>query len=91
MGDDFLIPIILSILLIGSLIFSSFFVVQKRKQAGVTGMKSALSSICFFLIAITSLLAYWLNFMGILSWAIILILLILGAYFTKYSVTPEKI
>ncbi|KOO51414.1 hypothetical protein [Viridibacillus arvi] len=86
-----MIPIILSIITIGVLCFSCFIVVRKRKQTGITGIKSALSSICLFLIAITSLLAYWLNFTGILSWAIIMILLILGAYFTKYSVIPVKI
>ncbi|MDL4842361.1 hypothetical protein [Aquibacillus rhizosphaerae] len=48
-------------------------------------MKSALSPICLYLIAITNLLAYWFDFMGIVSWSMTIILLMLGAYFTRYS------
>ncbi|WP_083865528.1 hypothetical protein [Neobacillus bataviensis] len=85
-----MLPIILSIVLIITLIFSIFVVVEKRKKAGVTGLKSALTSICFFLIAIINLLAYWFNFLGLVVWFINFILLILGAYFTKYMQISEK-
>ncbi|MGM0879151.1 MAG: hypothetical protein ACQEWV_32065 [Bacillota bacterium] len=73
-----------------ALIFSISIVVQKRKKAGITGIKSALTSICFYLIAITNILAYWFNFMGILNWSITVILLILGAYFIKYMPISES-
>ncbi len=64
--------------------------VQKRKKAGITGIKSALTPSCFYLIGITNLLAYWFNFMGLLNWSITVVLLILGAYFTKYMPISEK-
>lgn len=79
-----MLPVILSVTLIIFLIFSILIVVQKRKKAGITGIKSALTSICFYLIAVINLLAYWFDFMGILNWSIIVILLILGVFFTKY-------
>lgn len=85
-----MIPIILSIILIIALVFSIIVVVQKRKKAGITGIKSALTSICFYLIAIINLLAYWFDFMGILNWSITVILLILGSFFTKYIPMSEK-
>jgi len=85
-----MLPIILSILLIISLFISIYFVVEKRRKAGITGVKSALTSICFFLIAITNLLAYWLDFMGIINWTITVLLLILGAYFTRYMEITER-
>lgn len=85
-----MLPIILSIILILALIFSITLVVQKRKKAGITGIKTALTPICFYLIGITNLLAYWFDFMGLLNWSITVILLILGAYFTKYMPISEK-
>ena len=84
-----MVPVILSIILIVSLIFSISVVIKKRNKAGVTGIKSALSSICLYLLAVTNLLAYWFNFLGLLSWSITIILLILGAYFTKYIPVSE--
>ncbi|MGG0740520.1 hypothetical protein [Niallia taxi] len=81
---------ILSIILIFVLAFSITFFVKKRKRAGIKGIKSALTSICFYLIGITNLLAYWFNFMGLINWTISVTLLILGAYFTKYMPVSEK-
>ncbi|WP_237648591.1 hypothetical protein [Sediminibacillus terrae] len=52
-------------------------------------MKAALTPICFYLIAVTQLLAYWLDFLGIISWTITVLLLIIGAYFTKYLPVKE--
>ncbi|MFD2046060.1 hypothetical protein ACFSTA_12280 [Ornithinibacillus salinisoli] len=85
-----MVPIILSIILIIALVFSIIVVVQKRKKAGIKGIKSALTTIFLYLIAITNLLAYWFNFLGLLNWSISVILLILGAYFTKYMPIPER-
>lgn len=79
-----MLPMILSIILVIALIFSISVVIVKRKKAGTVGIKSALTPICFYLIAITNLLAYWFDFMGFINWSIIVILLILGAFFTKY-------
>ncbi|KAA0547107.1 hypothetical protein FZW96_14110 [Bacillus sp. BGMRC 2118] len=85
-----MIQILLSIILILSLIFSIMFVVRKRKKAGITGYKSMLTSICFYLIGLTNLCAYWFDFIGVWSWCITFILLIMGAYFTKYMSIVEK-
>ncbi len=78
---------VLSIILIISLITSVIVLIRKRKKAGVTGMKSTLTSICFYLIAVTNLAAYWFGFLGIFNWILTIILLFAGAYFTKY-LTP---
>jgi len=79
-----MIQIIFSIILLLALSFSILVLITKRKRSGITGIKSALTSICFYLVAIINLLAYWFDFMGLLSWSITVILLILGAYFTKH-------
>ncbi len=85
-----MLQIILSIILIFALVFSINLVIRKRKKAGITGVKSALTPICFYLIGLTNLLAYWFNFMGMFNWFISVTLLILGAYFTKYMPISEK-
>ncbi|AGX04852.1 MULTISPECIES: hypothetical protein [Bacillaceae] len=79
-----MIPILLTIILVISLPFSISILMKKRKEAGVTGFKSALTSICFFLIAIVNLISYWMGWLGIFNWMMALILLLAGAYFTKY-------
>ena len=79
---------LLYIILFVAIIIVIPIVIRRRKKAGVTGIKSALTSICFFLIAAINLLAYWLDFMGLLSWAITVVLLIAAAYFTKYFPVP---
>ena len=84
------IPLILSIVLVIALIFAIIITIRKRKRAGITGLKTALTPICFYLIAVTNLLAYWFGLLGILNWTIMTILLILGAYFTKYLPMPEE-
>ncbi|MFB4169432.1 hypothetical protein [Virgibacillus sp. JSM 102003] len=83
-------PVILTVIILIVLVFSIYIVVQKRKKAGVTGMKSALTPICLYLVAITNILAYWFNVIGVLSWSIGVSLLLLGAYFTRYLPMPEK-
>lgn len=40
--------------------------------------------------AITNLLAYWFNSLGIISWSITIILLILDANFTRYIPVSES-
>ncbi|WP_347860892.1 hypothetical protein U0355_09275 [Salimicrobium sp. PL1-032A] len=82
--------IFLSIVLVITLIVSGSYVVYKRKEAGITGMKSALTSICFFLIGIINLFAYWSGFNGLVNWTMSIVLLLLGAYFTKYIQAPVK-
>jgi len=81
---------ILAVLLIIALMFSMFVTIKKRQNARIIGIKSALTSICFYLIAITNLLAYWFDFLGLINWSITVVLLIIGAYFTKYMVISQE-
>lgn len=75
---------ILSIILTIALIFSMVYGIIKRKRAGITGIKSALSSMCLFLLVINNLFAFWFDFLGIISWGITIALLMLAAYFSRY-------
>jgi CHASE2 domain-containing sensor protein len=77
-------PIYLTVLLVVALGAAAAYVYKKRKAAGITGIKSVLTSICFFLISVVNLLAYWFDFLGIISWGLTLLLVLAGAYFTKY-------
>ncbi|WP_235251825.1 hypothetical protein [Niallia circulans] len=79
-----LVETILSLILITVLVSSLIIVIKKRKNTGITGIKSALTHICFFLISIFSLLAYWLKYTGLTVWLINVFLLIMAAFFTKY-------
>lgn len=75
---------ILSVVFVIILVFSIISVIKQRKKAGVTGFKSVLTPICFFLISINCLLAIWFKYMGLAVWLINGVLLLLAAYFTKY-------
>ena len=83
-------PVILTILTVTALIIATFIVFRKRKAAGLTGIKSALTPMFLFLIAIVNLLAYWFNFMGMINWVSMMVFLLLGAYFTKYTFKTEN-
>lgn len=74
----------LTIITIIILMISISFVIRKRKKLGFTGFKTALTPICFYLIAINSLILVWLEKLGLLFWTINIILLFLAAYFTKF-------
>ena len=56
----------------------------KKKKSGIKGLKSALTSICFFSLAILNMFAYWFHFGGAFTWLFSIVLLLVGAYFTKY-------
>lgn len=79
----YVISIIAFVIVIPVLIF-------KRKQTGVTGFKSALTPICFLLIALINIVAYWFNFTGLITWSTSVLLLILAAYFTKF-LSPQQV
>ncbi|WEG14446.1 hypothetical protein PU629_08855 [Pullulanibacillus sp. KACC 23026] len=85
-----MVPLIVTVILLVATVLSITALIKKRKKAGATGITTALTPICMYLIALTNLLAYWLDFIGVLSWAITIILLISGAYFTKYRPQPDK-
>ena len=71
------------------LIFSVSIVIKKWKKTERKDIKSVFSSICLLLMAITNVLAYWLDFLGVVSWGITIILLMFGAYFTKFIYLPS--
>ncbi|ARI78048.1 hypothetical protein [Halobacillus mangrovi] len=79
-----MVPTLINITILVCLLFSIYYFLLKRKKAGVTGFKSALSSICFFLIASTNLAAGIFNLLGVISWTLTIVFLLLGGYFTKY-------
>ena len=83
-------PIILTALLLIALGFSVSKVIRKRKESSITDLKSLGSSICFFLIAIVNILAYWFDFIGIISMSLTTLLLITGAYFSRYLQTDHE-
>jgi Ca2+/Na+ antiporter len=74
----------LTSILIVALIISISAVARKRRKQGITGIKTALTSICFYFIAFINLLALWFNLLGLWSWASTVVLLLLAAYFTMY-------
>ncbi|MDQ0273151.1 hypothetical protein [Cytobacillus purgationiresistens] len=79
-----MLSIPLTILLVLFMALSIITTIKKRKLAGATGHKSALTPICFYSIAIVAIIAFWFDLAGLISWVLIIILLGLGAYFTKY-------
>lgn len=81
---------ILYIILLAAIFIAIPIAIRRRKKAGVTGIKSALTSICLFLLAITNMLAYWFDFMGLFSWTVSVALLIAAGYFTKYIPIPQS-
>ncbi|HDR7915706.1 TPA: hypothetical protein QCY05_005392 [Bacillus wiedmannii] len=86
-----MLKVMLPIVLILCVAVSMYITYEKRKKAEVKGLKSALTSICFFTLAILNLLAYWFNFGGIFIWLISIVLLLVGAYFTKYIPISKKV
>lgn len=74
--------------------FSSHFhvyCISKKKKADIKGLKSALTSICFFALAIFNLFAYWFHLDGIFTVLFSIVLLLVGAYFTKYIPISKKV
>ena len=60
------------------------YIAYQKEKAEIKGLKSALTSICFFSLAIFNLFAYWFQFGGMLTVLFSIVLLLVGAYFTKY-------
>ncbi|MDP7989474.1 hypothetical protein Q9B79_06720 [Bacillus sp. MHSD_36] len=86
-----MLKVVLLIALILFVVVLIYITYKKRKKAGVKGLKSELTSIYFFTLAILNLLAYWLNFGGIIIWLISIALLLVAAYFTKYIPISKKV
>lgn len=76
--------ILLTIITVIVLFISITYVAKKRKETGITDLKTALTPICFYLIAIINLIAIWTDSFGLLVWTFNILLLFLAAYFTKF-------
>lgn len=72
------------------LIIAIYVTIKKRKRAGVKGIKSALTPICFFCISMVNMVAYFFDFLGLISFGFSVALLMLAAYFTKYLKMPAN-
>lgn len=83
-------PTIFTLLAVIVFGFSIKKIITKRKEESITGWKPFGTSICFFLIAAINLLAYWFDFIGIISLALTILLLITGAYFSRYLQTDHE-
>lgn len=77
-------PTIATVLLLIIIGFAVNKIFVKMKEAPDTNPKSLVTSICFLLIGVVNLAGYWLGFLGIVSMALTVALLITGAYFTRY-------
>lgn len=60
----------LYIILLIALILAIPVTIIRRKRLVLRGVKSALTSICLFLIVITNLLAYLFDYFSLLVWSI---------------------
>lgn len=85
-----MMEIVLSIVAVIILVISVISVIKQRKKAGITGFKSMLTPISFFLISINCLLAIWFKYMGLAVWLINVVLLLLAAYCTEYLPETKK-
>ncbi|TCP23812.1 hypothetical protein EV207_12835 [Scopulibacillus darangshiensis] len=86
-----MLSIIATILLVLSISYVFYKAVRKHRTEGSIGdIRSYLSSICLFLIAIVNLWAQSFDLLGILSWGITIILLMIGSYCTKYIRKAEN-
>lgn len=69
----------------------AMYIAMTRKKSGIKGLKSAVTSICFFSLAILNMFAYWFHFGGAFTWLFSIVLLLVGAYFTKYIPISKKV
>ncbi|MEW4329112.1 hypothetical protein Q0N12_20965 [Rossellomorea marisflavi] len=81
--------IMLAILFIPIFLWTIRVVIRKRKAHGVTGIKSALTPICFLSVGVLNILALLFDFIGLISWGLSVAFLLIGAYFTKYQMPEE--
>lgn len=77
-------PTIATVLLLIIIGFAVKKIFVKMKETPSTDPKSLITSICFLLIGVVNLAGYWLGFLGVVSMALTVALLITGAYFTRY-------
>lgn len=65
-------------------IISIFFLLRSRRKYAITGFKTLLTPICFYMIGILGAIGLWTHSFGLFLWILIVSFLLLAAYFTKY-------
>jgi len=80
--------ILLLVIFLCTMLLSIFMLMKKRKKENITGIKTLLTSLCFYGIATLNMAAYLFNFLGLLTFLVTIILLFLAAYFKRYL--PRK-
>lgn len=84
-----MLKVMLPFVLIFFLLLRCILLIKREKL--IKGLKSALTSICFFSLAILNMFAYWFHFGGAFTWLFSIVLLLVGAYFTKYIPISKKV
>ncbi|MED4285099.1 hypothetical protein P4679_24575 [Priestia megaterium] len=83
--------VLLFILIVASIaLFFRKLVIERKRNNGVIPVKTILTSTCMLLFSINCFLSIVLQYIGVMSWAINLVLLLLAAYFTKYLPESKK-
>lgn len=86
-----MITTLLWVALIVSIVITIFRAIRrKRKYGKVGGFKSYLTSISLYAVAVVNLIAAHMESLGIVSWVLTLIFILLGAYFTRFIPVEEK-
>lgn len=85
-----MLSFIMSIVFVLSLLGSMTLAVKRRRKAGQSGFKSAVTPLSFYAIAIINFIGFGLNSFGIVAWSSTIVLLIVAAYFMRYSVVSKS-
>ncbi|WP_273852061.1 hypothetical protein [Guptibacillus spartinae] len=85
-----MLEIVLTIIFVIVFIIGIYVQVTRRKRAGLTGIRSAISPICFMISAALNPLGYWFGFLGLYSLLGSMLFLFLGAYFLKEMPGPDE-
>ncbi|MGB7998547.1 MAG: hypothetical protein WCF60_00385 [Anaerobacillus sp.] len=85
-----MLEIIVTIVFLVVFLIGIYLQISRRKRAGMTGFKSAISPICFMMSAALNPLGYWFGFIGVYSLLGSMLFLLLGAYFVKYMHVPRE-
>jgi uncharacterized membrane protein YhaH (DUF805 family) len=83
-----MLKVVLTIIMLIVFVISLSILIRQRRMQGITGFKSILTPICFYLIGVTGIIGLWTQSFGIVLFSLSVILLFLAAYFTRYF--PNK-
>jgi len=76
---------------IALLVMAMIYVFQKRKNMkGDKGVKSFVTPISFFTVSLLAFSTALTGQMGMISAILVVVLLLIGAYYTKYLPKPEQ-